>query len=99
MPAQGITRGFGEKYEHQKVQKVSVFCLVRGGRNACVRHVHLGRRVRPECKLPLAYIDAVAMGESDCIDIDGTPTISTVYDTIHYPTFWWVNTLTRCNLP
>ena len=47
----------------------------------------------------LAYVDAVAMGESDCIDIGGTPTISTVYDAIHYPTFWWVNTLTRCNLP
>lgn len=47
----------------------------------------------------LAYDEAVAMGESDCIDIGGNPTISTVYDAIHYPTFWWVNTLTRCNLP
>lgn len=47
----------------------------------------------------LAYAEAVAMGESDCIDYGGNPTISTVYDVIHYPTFWWVNTLTRCNLP
>ncbi|WP_257388373.1 hypothetical protein [Tahibacter caeni] len=47
----------------------------------------------------LAYADAVAMGESDCVDFGGNPTISTVYDAIHYPTFWWVNTLTRCNLP
>ncbi len=47
----------------------------------------------------LAYDEAVAMGESDCVDLGGNPTISTVYDTIHYPTFWWVNTITRCNFP
>lgn len=47
----------------------------------------------------LAYAEAVAMGESDCIDLGGNPTISTIADTIHYPTFWWVNTLTRCNFP
>jgi hypothetical protein len=47
----------------------------------------------------LAEAEAIAMGESDCIDIGGNPTISTVYEAIHYPTFWWVNTLTRCNLP
>ena len=47
----------------------------------------------------LAHAEAVAMGESDCIDFGGNPGISTVYDAIHYPTFWWVNTLTRCNLP
>lgn len=47
----------------------------------------------------LAYEEAVAGGELDCVDMGGSPTISTVYDAIHYPTFWWVQTLTRCNLP